>query len=70
MISESMRRSVRWPKAPSALGTALRRLASNLRAAGIEIRFSRTDVRGRRVISLVCASEPRKTPSVAVSGGQ
>ena len=70
MMSENMRRSVRWPKAPSALGTALRRMASNLRAAGIEIQFSRTDIRGRRVVSLVCASEPRKTPSVAVSDGQ
>jgi hypothetical protein len=70
MMSENMRRSVRWPKAPSALGTALRRMASNLRAAGIEIQFSRTDVRGRRVVSLVCASEPRERPSVAVSGCQ
>ena len=33
MMSESMRRSARWPKAPSALGSALRRMASNLRAA-------------------------------------
>jgi hypothetical protein len=70
MISENMRRSVRWPKAPSALGTALRRLASNLRAAGIEIQFSRTGLRGRRVVSLVCASALRKTPSVAVSDGE
>src|SRR5271154_5169023 len=41
MMSESIRRSVRWPKAPSALGSALRRMAVNLRAAGIEIQFSR-----------------------------
>jgi hypothetical protein len=70
MMSEGMRRSVRWPKAPSALGNALRRMASNLRAAGIEIQFSRADVRGRRVVSLVCAPEPGKRPSVAVSGSQ
>ena len=38
-----MRRSVRWPKAPNALGNALRRMASNLRAAGIEIQFSRVE---------------------------
>ena len=67
MMSESMRRSERWPKTPSALGTALRRMASNLRAAGIEIQFSR-DVRGRRVASLACTSSPGKNcllPSVA-----
>ena len=63
IMSESMRHSVRWPKAPNALGTALRRMASNLRAAGIEIQFSRADLRGRRVVSLVCASEPRERPS-------
>src|SRR5271156_3047606 len=70
MMSESMRRSVRWPKAPSALGSALRRMAVNLRDAGIEIQFSRADIRGRRVVSLVSAFEPRKRPSVAVSDRQ
>ena len=70
MMNESMRHSVRWPKAPSALGSALRRIASNLRAAGIEIQFSRADIRGRRVVSLVAASEPRKRSSVAVSDRQ
>ena len=70
MVSESMRRSVRWPKAPSALGSALRRMASNLRAAGIEIQFSRADIGGRCVVSLVCASEPRKRLLVAVSDCQ
>ena len=47
-----MRRSVRWPKAPSAPGSALRHMASNLRAVGIDIQFSRADIRGRRVVSL------------------
>jgi hypothetical protein len=70
MMSESMRRSVRWPKAPSALGSALRRMASNLRAVGIDIQFSRADIGGRHVVSLVCASEPRKRLSVAVSDRQ
>ncbi|MGO9607105.1 MAG: hypothetical protein ACLQAT_27560 [Candidatus Binataceae bacterium] len=70
MISENMRRSVRWPKAPNALSAALRRMASNLRAGGIEIQFSRADIRGRRVVSLVCASEPRKRSSVIVSDRQ
>src|SRR5271154_2400658 len=51
MMSESMRRSVRWPKAPNALSNALRRMAGNLRAAGIEIEFSRAHIRGRSVVS-------------------
>src|SRR5208282_5271621 len=67
MMSESMRRSVRWPKAPNALSNALRRMASNLRAIGIQIQFSRTDICGRHVVSLVCASEPRKRSSVIFS---
>src|SRR5271170_6947516 len=70
MMSESLRRSVRWPKAPNALSNALRRMASNLRAVGIEIQFSRADIRGRRVVSLVSGPEPRKRPSVAVSDRQ
>jgi hypothetical protein len=70
VMSESMRRSVRWPKAPNALGNALRRMASNLRAAGIEIQFSRADTSGRRVVSLVSAFEPRERSSVTVSGRQ
>src|SRR5208283_5289838 len=67
MMSESMRRSVRWPKAPNALSNALRRMAANLRAAGIEIEFSRADTQGRRLVSLISASEPRKRSSVIVS---
>ena len=70
MMSESMRRSVRWPEAPSALGSALRRIVGNLRAVGIDIQFSRADIRGRRAVSLVCASEPRKRLSVAVNDRQ
>src|SRR5277367_2497358 len=68
MTSESIRRSVRWPKAPNALSNALRRMAPNLRAAGIGIQFSRAEVQGRRVVSLRSASGPRKRSSVIVSG--
>jgi hypothetical protein len=53
MVSDAVRRSVRWPKAPSGLGSALRRMASSLRTAGIELQFSRNDVLGRRVVSVV-----------------
>jgi len=67
MVSDAVRRSVRWPKAPNGLGNALRRMATNLRIAGIQLQFSRNDVLGRRVVSLVEAPQIRKTPSVAVS---
>ena len=62
VLSENMRRSVRWPKTPSALGTALRRIAGNLRASGIEIEFSRAEHRGRRMVSVKCIAIP-ETPS-------
>ena len=67
MVSEAMRRSVRWPKAPNVLGNALRRMATNLRAAGIELQFSRNDEQGRRMVSVLCAAHVRKRPSVIVS---
>ena len=70
MMSEGTRRSVRWPKAANALSAALRRMASNLRAAGIEIQFSRSNLRGRSVVSLVSASELRKRSSVSFSDRQ
>ena len=67
MMDESTRRSVRWPKAPNALSNALRRMAVNLRAGGIEIQFSRSDIRGRHLVSLAFSCEPRKRSSVIVS---
>jgi hypothetical protein len=71
MVSDAMRRSVRWPKAPNGLGNALRRIAGSLRAAGIELQFSRNDVLGRRVVSVVDLAEGRQIlPSVAVSDRQ
>ena len=70
MVSDAMRRSVRWPKAPKGLGNALRRMVTNLRAAVVELQFSRNDVQGRRVVSVVAAAQIRKTPSVAVSSRQ
>ena len=71
MVSDAMRRSVRWPKAPNGLGNALRRMATNLRAAGIELQFSRNDEQGRRMVSvLLCAPQVWKRPSVVVSNRQ
>jgi hypothetical protein len=60
LVSEATRRSVRWPKSPNALGNALRRMATNLRAAGIELQFSRNNQRGRRMLSVVAAAQIQK----------
>jgi hypothetical protein len=70
MVGEAIRRSVRWPKAPNVLSNALRRMATNLRAAGIELQFSRNDEQGRRMVSVLCAAQVRKRPSVIVSDRQ
>jgi hypothetical protein len=53
-------RAYRSTWAPNALSNVLRRMASNLRAVGIQIQFSRADIGGRRVVFLACASEPGK----------
>ena len=70
MVSDAMRRSVRWPKAPNGLGNALRRMATSFRAAGIELQFSRNDVLGRRKVSVVGVAQGRPAPSVAASSRQ
>jgi hypothetical protein len=68
IVSDSMKRSPRWPKAPNALGNTLRRMASNLRSAGIELNSSRADRLGRRIISVSSASNIAERSSVIVSG--
>ena len=68
MVSDGIRRSPRWPKAPNALTNTLRRMASNLRAAGIELNSSRADRLGRRILSLSCATDIPERSSVIVSG--
>ena len=70
MVSEALHRSVRWPKAPNALSNAIRRMATHLRAAGIELQFSRNDEQGRRIVSVLGAAQVRKTSSVIVSDRQ
>ena len=67
MVSDAMRRSVRWPKAPNALSNTIRRMAPDLRTAGIELQFSRNDEQGRRIISVLGVAQVRKTSSVIVS---
>ena len=66
MVSDAMRRSVRWPKAPNGLGNALRRMVTNLRAAGVELQFSRNDVQGRRVVSVLSENPGARNEPAAV----
>jgi len=50
---DDLRRARWWPRSPQSLGGALRRLAPNLRAAGIEVDFDRKPGHGRqRLIKL------------------
>ncbi len=75
LVSDDTRRSRRWPKAPNALSNALRRMATNLREAGIELEFSRPDHSGRRIVSIRTAASVSKSssassaPSAAALGG-
>ena len=52
VVGEQTRSSVRRPKAPNALASALRRMASNLRTAGIDLQSGRVDRLGKRIISV------------------
>jgi hypothetical protein len=70
IASERSRRSMRWPKAPNALSSSLRRLASNLRSTGIDLQFTRADDQGRRMISVHTTAESPKRSSVIVSDSQ
>jgi hypothetical protein len=67
MVSDAMRRSVRWPKAPNILSNALRRMATNLRDAGLEIEFSRPDHSGRKMISVLAKISKSSSASSAPS---
>ncbi|MDP6607329.1 MAG: hypothetical protein QF664_13895 [Dehalococcoidia bacterium] len=53
-FARKTRQSRDWPKAPRALTNALRRLAPNLRSAGVDVTFERDTTRRRnRVVRLV-----------------
>ena len=71
MVGDAMHSSMRWPKAPNALGNALGRMIPTLRAAEIELHFSRNDLQGRRVVSVIGVEnkfgKDRQLLSVAVS---
>jgi hypothetical protein len=51
LIADDARRSPAWPKTPGSLGNMLRRMAGNLRLAGIELEFNRQHG-GRRTVSI------------------
>jgi hypothetical protein len=53
MVSDAVRRSVRWPKAPNGLSSALRRMTGTLRAAGVDVQFSRNSEQGKRMVSVL-----------------
>ena len=63
MVSDAMRRSMPWPKAPHVLGNALRRMATNLREAGIELEFNRPDHSGRRIVAIRAVTRTSKSLS-------
>ncbi|MCL4308062.1 MAG: hypothetical protein M1126_01675 [Candidatus Thermoplasmatota archaeon] len=52
-----------WPKNPSALGSALRRMAPDLRRAGVDIEFDRQGKGRRTVLIRRWAEDKRGTPS-------
>ena len=70
MVDDAMRRSVRWPKAPNGLSSALR-MAATLRAAGIELQFGRNNEQGKTdgVRAALCCTGPKRS-SVIVSDRQ
>jgi hypothetical protein len=49
VVSDQIRHSSLWPKAPNALSNALRRMASNLRADGSQPGFNRPVNGGSRI---------------------
>ena len=51
LVSDDTRRYPGWPKSPSALGNALRRMAAYLRSAGIQLEFNRQHG-GKRTVSI------------------
>lgn len=52
-VRESVRKQNEWPKNARALSGALRRIAPNLRAIGVDVTFAREDTaRRRRLISI------------------
>jgi hypothetical protein len=65
MVGNALMCSSQWPKTPNLLGTALRRMATNIREAGIELQFSRPDHSGRRIVSVRATAKATKSSSAS-----
>jgi len=63
---EQTRRRKSWPGSPTAMGNGVRRIASSLRANGINVNFDR-DSSGRRLLTLSRRSMKTSVGSVEVS---
>ncbi|HEX7312315.1 MAG TPA: DUF3854 domain-containing protein [Pyrinomonadaceae bacterium] len=68
--SEQTLRDKGWPKAPNTLTNKLRRLASSLRAVGVECRESRTGRERARIITLEKMDISSSAPSVSPADEQ
>jgi hypothetical protein len=68
LADEKTRKLRTWPKTARALSGIVKRLAPNMRAAGIDVEFGREpDRQRRRLITLTRKSEERRIPSSASS---
>jgi hypothetical protein len=67
LVDEQTRRSKAWPSGPTALGGAVRRLAPNLRAAGVDVDFTRETSRKRKREIVLAKAERRGDSSSASS---
>jgi hypothetical protein len=69
MVKEATRRDKSWPKSGRALGGALRRLAPNLKQAGVVVEFKekRQPKTGARLISIRKGGEFCVTPVTLVT---
>jgi len=63
VLDESLRRGRDWPTRPGVLSGRLRRAATNLRKAGIEVSFDRTGHSGARTIRITETEKARKSSS-------
>jgi hypothetical protein len=66
---DDLRRARGWPRSPQSLGGALRRLAPNLRAAGIDVVFDRAPGHDRGRLIILTARPPESSTQSALSDG-
>jgi hypothetical protein len=67
LVAEDVTRRKMWPKTPHGLSGALRRLAPNLRASGVDVEFDRTG--SSRLIRIRAAGENSVTSVMSVTDG-